>query len=165
MKIGFGIPKVRRNLISLEQQVLYSRLYAFLLIFDQLVINTLCQSFSTLVGTHAVFTFWWIWNLIMFFFLFIMTPAVWIFWALRDFPEFTNLRGKRYPGQEPPRVQQIIPYRKFTKENMPEVEHRSTRIKRKTALKSECIRPVITVGLNNLMESSNLTEIVVHWCF
>ena len=158
-KTGCSIPKVRRNVISFEQHAFYSRLYAFLLIFDQLVINTFCQSFSTVIGTHSVFVFWWVWNLIMFIFLFILTPIIWIFWALRDFPEFTNLRGRRYPGQELPRLQPILPYRNFTIEHTPRREDEMAEKRR--IRKSKHNQTTLLVGLTDEIGISSLTEIVV----
>ena len=107
----YSIPRTRWNLINIDQHFVYILSIIFCLLFDQLVINVIIQVFHSQLGEAVVFQIWWIWHLVMFIIINVMAPLAIIHVARTEYSEFTGLRGRRFPGQEKPRVQPIVPYR------------------------------------------------------
>ena len=160
-----SIPKTRWNLINFSQHSMYLQLFLLLLFVDQVGVNTICQIFNQFLGTKLVFQLWWIWNLIMFLLLYVGMAIVLIFWALRDFPEFTNLRPRLFPGQEEPRKLVVVPERLVTiyKENseIRGASLRTTRERNKKYMIGRHMKMQLT-NLGTIWESNTeLTEVVI----
>ena len=56
-----------------------------------------------------MFRVWWTWLLVMFMITNIVAPLAVIYTAVIEYPEFSGLRGRRFPGQKKPREQPILP--------------------------------------------------------
>ena len=86
-----------------------------LTIFVQLVINIFFQVFYSSLGPDMVFQIWWVWHLLMFSIINILAPSAICYDARTNYPEFSGLKARRFPGQEAPRMGQIIPRRYLEK--------------------------------------------------
>ena len=107
----YSIPRRRCNPINMIQHCIFSLLYSLLLIFDQLVINIGLQVFYSSLGPDIVFQIWWLWHLLMFSIINILAPMIICYNAHTYYPEFRGLEARRFPGQEKPRMERIIPRR------------------------------------------------------
>ena len=96
-----GIPKRRRNLITMHQQTIYVVTLSILIITDQILLIIL-EMFYEELGVDNVFTIWWSFHLITFG-LSNLSMNNWIFLnSARNFEEFNGLVGSEFPGQEQP---------------------------------------------------------------
>merc|ERR1711954_52797 len=99
------------NLINMKQHCTFFLLVLLLIIFDQLVINIVFQVFYSSLGPDLVFQIWWLWHLLMFSIFSILFPLVIYYIGQTQYPEFSGLEARRFPGQEKPRVGKILPRR------------------------------------------------------
>ena len=105
----YTIPNVRWNLLNMKQHTNYLYVSNFCFVFDHLAINGGLQVFQSELGPENVFKIWWIWQVVMFIITNILAPLAAIYVAVIEYPEFSGLRGRRFPGQKKPREQQILP--------------------------------------------------------
>ena len=110
-KKRYNIPKRRQNLMTIKQHTFYNHLIGICLLFDQLILNTFIQVFHTSLGAHTVLEIWWVWHLLMFTLIHILAPLYIYYCATSQYPEFSGLKGRQYPGQQTPRRQVLIPRR------------------------------------------------------
>ena len=106
----YSIPRRRCNAINMTQHCILSLLYPFLIMIDQ-IINAVVQVFYSSLGPDLVFQIWWLYHLLMFSILNILAPLVIYYIAWTQYPEFSGLRARRFPGQEKPRMGKILPRR------------------------------------------------------
>ena len=105
----YTIPNVRWNLLNMKQHTNYLYVSNFCFVFDHLAINGGLQVFQSELSPENVFKIWWIWQVVMFLITNILAPLAAIYAAGTEYPEFSGLRGRRFPGQKKPREQQILP--------------------------------------------------------
>ena len=105
----YSIPTVRWNLLNMKQHKNFIYVSEFCFVFDQLAVNGGLQVFQSELGPENVFKIWWTWQVVMFIITNILTPLAAIYAAGTEYPEFSGLRGRRFPGQKKPREQQILP--------------------------------------------------------
>ena len=106
-----GIPRRRWNLLTFNQHAMYLHLIGVCHLVDQLIINIYIQVFHSTLGVEVVFKIWCLWHLSKFILIHIIAPYLIIRIANKEYPEFEGLLGKKFPGQEKPRSQPIIPMR------------------------------------------------------
>ena len=153
------ISKARRNILTFRQQTSFLHLILIILIVDQLIVNSVCQIFNNYLGTALVFKIWWIWNLVMFLVTYFLYPIKFIFLAWRDYPEFTDLRPNRFPGQESPRKNPIIPYRAPNKDgHYEELAEPPTRKDCRLGESSRTVHRLVTI----MEENYDLPSVIVH---
>ena len=109
----YNIPKRRQNLMTIKQHTFYNHLIGICVLFDQLILNTFNQEFHTSLGAHTALQIWWVGHLLMFYLIHILAPLCIYYFASRQYPEFSGLKGRKYPGQEKPRRQVPIPRREI----------------------------------------------------
>ena len=61
-----------------------------------------------------------------------MAPIIVYYVASSEYPEFTGLQARTYPGQEKPRQQPILPERRFSNS-----QAKTQRIKKKTRVEKQ----------------------------
>ena len=136
----YSIPKRRQNLITLNQHICYNHLIGICFLFDQLFINPFIQVFHTSLGVHTVIQIWWSWHLVMFCLIHVLAPLCIFYFPTQHYPEFRGLKGRKYPGQEKPRRQDLTPKREIVreKENCNESEKMIRGLK-KGGTKPKCV--------------------------
>ena len=75
------------------------------------ILNMVLEAFYEDLGVDGTFQAWWFGHLLMFLQVHILCPAVIIYSARQNLPEFTGLKANMYPGQEKPRTWMILPQR------------------------------------------------------
>ena len=112
-KARYSIPRRRWNLLNIDQHAFYLQLIHFCIQFDQVVINVIIQVFHSQLGVESVFLIWWTWHLVMFLITNMLAPLTIDYLARREYPEYKGLQGRRFPGQEKPRAEPLLPDRTF----------------------------------------------------
>ena len=107
----YNIPKRRQNLMTIKQHTFYNHLIGICFLIDQLILNTFIQVFRTSLGARTVLQIWWVWHLLMFCIIHVLAPLCIFYDATHKYPEFSGLKARKYPGQEKPRRQALIPRR------------------------------------------------------
>ena len=107
-----GIPKKRRNLMTIHHQNLFTVLLCICGIATQ-IINFVLKLFSEELGIDYAFIIWWTFHLLTIFITHV-GMNVWIFLnALKYFEEFNGLVALQFPGQEKPKPIIISPRREY----------------------------------------------------
>ena len=135
-----NIPKRRQNLITINQHIFCKYLIGTCLLFDQLIFNTFIQLFHTSLGPHSVLQIWWVWHLIMFILIHVLSPLCVYYCATQQYLEFKGLKARRYPGQENPRRQVVMPRRdNFIAKEKSEESGTKARARKKGGSKSKTV--------------------------
>ena len=134
----------------MNQHTAYNNLIGFCLLFDQLILNTFIQIFHTSLGAKVVLKIWWVWHLTMFCLIHILAPLCIFFVAKLEYLEFTGLKARKYPGQENPRRQILIPRREIFTEKEKKIEFTSKPILKKPNIVFINLMPKIENGGSSL---------------
>ena len=106
----YGIPLIRKHLMTMKTQCLYLVLLCSSVISGQ-ILNILIQMFYENLGVETVFLVWWIYQLLsILIFYVVFNIYIWKN-AEQNFKEFTGLRAMKFPDQEGPRPAIISPRR------------------------------------------------------
>ena len=86
-----------------------------------------------------------------------MAPLIVYYVASTEYPEFTGLKARTYPGQEKPRQQPIVPERRFGHEQgKDQTIRRKLRVRRELKSKYYQVLPRITE------EGANFTTVDIY---
>ena len=105
-----------------------------------------CSICRVSLEPHIVLQIWWSRHLIMFLLIHVLSPLCIYYCAMRQYPEFNGLKARRFPGQEQPRRQVLIPRREiFIEKEKCEELNIKARARKKGAPKTVFIRvlPII----------------------
>ena len=101
-KLYYGIPKTRRNLLTMKEHCTWVKVTVFSITFDQ-IIKLGLQLLWGFINVKEVFLVWWLWHLLMFTIINILAPFKILRTAMKKSPEFLGYKAKTFPGQEKPR--------------------------------------------------------------
>ena len=105
----YGISRVRRNILSLQEHIIWFISTLICLISVDVGLNSCLYKFHQTLVEDDFFLIWWIGQLLRFIFVFNITPFFIVILALKRYPEFLGYRANVFPGQEKPRKTSIEP--------------------------------------------------------